>query len=58
MPPKIIDVELSKEDHNKMAIIENLVWEVAKILSPNEYIDPKKVNKAKNNLINELSPNK
>ena len=48
-------MESSKEEHNKMAMIENLVWEVAKILLPNTYIDPKKVNTAKINLINDLT---
>ena len=46
---------MSKEEHNKMAMIENLVWEAAKILLPNSYIDPKKVTKAKENLLAALN---
>ena len=46
---------MSKEEHNKMAMIENLVWETAKILLPNSYIDPKKITKAKENLLAALN---
>jgi len=42
---------MSREEHNKMAMVENLVWEIAKILSPNSYIEPKKVSKAKETLL-------
>ena len=45
---------MSKEEHNKMAMIENLVWEAAKIILPNSYIDPKKITKAKENLLDSL----
>lgn len=48
---------MSKEEHNKMANIENLVWEAAKILFPNSYIDPKKIAKAKENLLDSLMKN-
>jgi len=48
---------MSKEEHNKMAMIENLVWEAAKIISPDSYIDPKKITKAKENLLANLSDN-
>lgn len=46
---------MSKEEHNKMTMIENLVWEAAKILLPNSYIDPKKITKAKENLLATLN---
>lgn len=46
---------MSKEEHNKMAMIENLVWEAAKILLPNSYIDPQKITKAKENLLATLN---
>lgn len=46
---------MSKEEHNKMTMIENLVWEAAKILLPNSYIDPKKITKAKENLLAALN---
>lgn len=46
---------MSKEEHNKMAMIENLVWDAAKIILPNSYIDPKKVTKAKENLLAALN---
>ncbi len=46
---------MSREDHNKMAMIDNLVWEIAKILIPNSFIDPKIVAKAKSNLIKSLT---
>jgi len=46
---------MSREEHNNMAMIDNLVWEIAKILIPNSFIDPKKVEKAKSNLIKSLT---
>jgi len=46
---------VSREEHNKMEKIENLVWEVAKILSPNAYLEPKIIKKAKQNLIKNLT---
>ncbi len=46
---------MSREEHNKMAMIDNLVWEVAKILIPNSFIDPERVAKAKHNLIKSLT---
>ena len=46
---------ISREEHNKTMMIENLVWEVAKILEPNSYIEPSKVIKAKDNLIKNLA---
>jgi len=46
---------MSREEHNSMAMIDNLVWEIAKILIPNSFIDPKKVAEAKSNLIKSLT---
>lgn len=46
---------MSREEHNKMAMIDNLVWDVAKILNPDSFIDPKKVAKAKSDLIKSLT---
>jgi len=46
---------MSREEHNKMAMIDNLVWEIAKILTPNSFIDPKRVAEAKSNLIKSLT---
>lgn len=45
---------VSREEHEKMAMIENLVWEAAKILTPSSYINPNKVIKAKNDLVETL----
>lgn len=42
---------MSREEHNKMAKIENLVWEIAKILHEGSYIEPEKVAKAKKALL-------
>lgn len=42
---------MSKEEHNKMAKVENLIWEIAEILEPNSLIDTKKIKKAKENLL-------
>jgi len=47
--------KMSREEHNKMAMIDNLVWEIAKILIPNSFIDPKKVAEAKSYLIKSLT---
>jgi len=43
-----------KEEHNKKMMIENLIWEIAKLLKPNSYIDPQIVKKAKEQLIKTL----
>lgn len=45
---------MSREEHNKSVMIENLVWEIAKIVSPNSYIEPKKVKKGITVLLNIL----
>jgi len=46
---------MSRENHNKMAMIENLIWEIAKILKKDQYIDPKKIAAAKDTIIKLLS---
>ena len=43
---------MSKEEHNKIAKIENLIWEIAQILQPNSLIETKKIEKAKNEILN------
>ena len=48
---------MSRENHNNTAMIENLVWEIAKILNKDQYIDPKKVTAAKDTIIKLLSNN-
>jgi len=40
-------VKVTREEHNKASMIENHLWEVAKILEPNSYIDPNKIQKIK-----------
>jgi len=42
---------MSREEHNKIAKIENLVWEIAKILQPDSYIENQKIEKAKKTLL-------
>lgn len=37
----------ARDEHNKIAIIENHLWEIAKILESNSYIDPKKIQQIK-----------
>jgi len=46
---------MSREEHNKFAKIDNLIWEVAKIISPEEYIDPEKIKHAKEALLKILA---
>ena len=45
---------MSKEDHNKIAKIENLIWEIAQILHPNSLIEKEKIEEVKKNLLNIL----
>ena len=40
-----------RELHDKMAMIENLIWEIAKIVEPNSYIDPEKIKRAKDTIL-------
>ena len=42
---------MSKEDHNKIAKIENLIWEIAQILYPNSLIEQEKIEEAKKSLL-------
>ena len=42
---------MSKEDHNKIAKIENLIWEIAEILYPNSIIEKEKIEEVKKNLL-------
>ena len=46
---------MSKEDHNKIAKIENLIWEIAEILYPNSIIEKEKIEEVKKNLLNILN---
>jgi len=40
-----------KEEHNKIAKIENLIWEIAQIMQPNSHIKTENIEKAKKELI-------
>jgi hypothetical protein len=42
---------MSREEHNKMARVENLIWEIAKILQEKSYIEKDKIEKAKKALL-------
>lgn len=42
---------MSKDEHNKIAKVENLIWEIAKILQPNEYVEKSKIEDAKQTLL-------
>jgi hypothetical protein len=46
--------ETTREEHNKASMIENYLWEIAKILEPNSYIDPNKIQKIKEYVISTL----
>ena len=46
---------MSKEDHNKTAKVENLIWEIAQILSPNSIIEKERIEEAKKSLLNILN---
>jgi hypothetical protein len=48
---------MSKEDHNKIAKVENLVWEIAQILNPNLIIEKGKIEEAKKCLLNIFNDN-
>jgi len=41
-----------REEHNKIAKIENLIWEIAQIIQPNSFVEKKNIKKAKNELFN------
>jgi len=42
---------MSREEHERNTMIENLVWEAAKKIKPNSYINPKIIKKATKDLI-------
>lgn len=42
---------MSKDEHNKIAKVENLIWEIAQTLQPNLLIEPEKIEKAKKDLL-------
>jgi len=41
---------MSKDEHNKIAKVENLIWEIAEILQPNIIIENEKIEEAKKTL--------
>ena len=45
---------MNRNKHDIDAKITNLIWEAAKLLNPNSYIEPEKVQKAKEELITTL----
>tara|TARA_B100000678_G_scaffold291257_1_gene307213 strand:+ start:93 stop:242 length:150 start_codon:yes stop_codon:yes gene_type:complete len=45
---------MNRKEHEIDAKITNLIWETAKILNPNSYIEPEMVQRAKNEVINIL----
>lgn len=42
---------MSKEEHNKIAKVENLIWEIAQTLQPNSIVQPEKIEKIKKDLL-------
>lgn len=42
---------MSKDQHNKIAKVENLIWEIAKTLQPNIIIENSKIEEAKQSLL-------
>lgn len=46
---------ITREEHEKNAMIENLIWEIAKIREPKQFINPDKIQKAKASLISILN---
>jgi hypothetical protein len=45
---------MSKEEFNQNAKIENLIWEIAKLLNPDQFIEKGKIEQAKNTLLSIL----
>jgi len=45
---------MNRDEQDTDARITNLIWEAAKLLNPNSYIEPEKVQKAKEELITTL----
>lgn len=46
-----IPIFMSRDEHNKIAKVENLIWEIAEILQKNTIIENKKINEAKKTLL-------
>lgn len=42
---------MSKEEHNKIAKVENLIWEIAHTLNPNTIVENSKIEEAKQTLL-------
>jgi len=42
---------MSKEEHNKIAKVENLIWEIAQTLQPNSLVQLEKIEKVKKDLL-------
>lgn len=42
---------MSRDEHNKIAKVENLIWEIAQTLHPNSQIERKKIEEAKQTLL-------
>ena len=42
---------MSREEHNKIAKIDNLIWEMAEIIQPNSFIKKEDIEKAKNEML-------
>ena len=42
---------MSKDEHNKIAKVENLIWEIAETLQPNIIIKNEKIEEAKKTLL-------
>jgi hypothetical protein len=40
-----------QEEHNRSAKIENLIWDIAKIIQPNSIVKKEKINEAKQSLL-------
>jgi len=43
---------MSREEHNKIAEIENLIWDIAHIMQPNSHVKKENIEKAKKTLLN------
>tara|TARA_A100001037_G_scaffold51267_1_gene43304 strand:- start:644 stop:817 length:174 start_codon:yes stop_codon:yes gene_type:complete len=49
-----LDECMDRIEHEKDAKVTNLVWEIAKILNPDSYIEPNLIERAKNEVRNIL----
>ena len=43
---------MNRIGHNKIAKIENLIWEIAQIIQPNSLVEKENIEKAKKDLFN------